>query len=791
MFQNYLAVALRNLWRNKLYTLINVLGMGIGIAAVVWGWLDYRFCFSFDDFHPGRDRIFRAIVSKEGSEDLKGVCPLPMVMAAKEDFASIEKVVRFDSRGLNVKAHQSEPFFHQAHFTDPAFFDLFNFPLVSGSNDLSDRGAVLLTEEMAIKFFGKENPLGQTLLFYAGEPCQMPLTVRGVVKNPPLNSSIRFNFLTHFDNQYKLDGTPVKADDWSWLIDAAFFKIPNPADAPRLAQDFKKYVAPQNSARPDWKVSSFTLEPLTEVANHDEGLSANGLYNRPEDSAAYGPFVLALLIFLSACLNFTNTTVARSNRRLKEMGVRKVMGGTQAQLMRQILLECGFIVILAAVLSVQLNHWWLPFFNQMFNGIELKADYFNDFGLLAFMGLTILFTTLLAGAYPSFYISRFNPTRIFSGMVKFGGTNLFSRLLLGVQVMVSLITVIAAVAFSQNAEFQRTYDYGYDRSNVMLVQVQDENTYSALRQAVQGMPGVSATAGTRHHIGFGYAAVVAEAKGEKKETGYIAVGDGYLDIMRLKIAAGRMFDSNLQSDYANALLVSEKFAAMYGWKAGEAPGQQVRIDTTTLTIVGTLKDFHLDNLFDPLEPVAMRLVRPDKFQDLVIRAEPGALSSTFDQVKAAWTKLFPLKPFNGFYQDEMAAEALKVTTSIATIFSWFAIVSILLTATGLFALVSLTVLKKMKEIAVRKIVGARPAHILGLVNKSYLWIFLVAAVIGCYGGWALTKLLMDMIFKINVGVGASTVLLSSAAVFAIALTTVGVRVWYAIRMNPSDVLKAE
>lgn len=791
MFQNYLTVALRNLRRNKLYTLINVLGMGIGIAAAVWGWLNYRFCFSFDNFHPDRERIFRAIVSKEDTEDMKGVCPLPMVLAAKEDFASIAEVVRLDSRGLNVKADQSEPFSHQAHFTDPAFFQFFNFPLVSGRIDLSDRRAVLLTEEMALKFFGHDNPLGKTLLFYAGEPYQMPLTVTGVLKNPPLNSSIRFNFITHFDNQYKLDGSPVKPDDWSWLIDAAFFKIPNPADAPRLAQDFKKYIEPQNAARTDWKVTGFVLEPLSEVANHDEGMSSNALYNRPGDSAAYGPFVLALLIFLSACLNFTNTTVARSNRRLKEMGVRKVMGGTQGQLMRQMLLECGFIVLLATALSLQLNRWWLPFYNQMFNGIELKADYFNDPGLLAFLGLTILFTTLLAGAYPAFYISRFNPTRIFSGMVKFGGTNLFSRLLLGVQVMVSLITVIAAVAFSKNAEFQRTYDYGYDRKNVMLVQVQDENTYSALRQAVQGVPGVASLAGARHHIGFGYAAVVAEAKGEKKETNYMAVGDGYLDLMQLKLAAGRKFDPNLQSDYGSALLVSEKFAGLYGWKAEEALGQQVRIDTMVFSVVGTLKDFHIDNLFDPLEPVVMRLTRPDKFQDLVIRAEPGALNSTFDQVKAAWTKLFPLKPFNGYYQDEIAAEAMKVTTSIAQIFSWFAIVSILLTATGLFALVSLTVLKKMKEIAVRKIVGARPADILVLVNKNYLWIFLLAAVVGCYGGWALTKLLMDMIFRINVGVGPSTVLLSTAAVFAIALTTVGARVWHAVRMNPSDVLKAE
>lgn len=791
MLQNYLTVAFRNLWHNKLYTCINVLGMSVGIAAIVWGWQDYRFSFSFDNFHKDQEHIFRALVTKEGSDGLKGVCPLPMVQSAKEDFASIGAVVRLDSRGLNVKADQSEPFTHQAHFTDPAFFSFFNFPLVSGSNDLSDRSAVLLTEEMATKFFGKENPLGKTLLFYAGEPYQMPLTVKGVLKNPPINSTIRFNFLTNFDNQYKLDGTPVKADDWTWLIDAAFFKIPKAADAQRLAQDFKKYTAPQNSARQDWKVTGFALLSMQDHANVSEAIGSNGLYERPEDSAAYGPLVLAVLIFLSACLNFTNTTVARSNRRLREMGVRKVMGGTQFQLIWQILLECSFIVLLAILLSVQLNRWWLPFFNQMFEGVELHANYFDDPGLLTFMAALFVVTTLLAGSYPAFYISRFNPTRIFSGMVKFGGTNLFSRLLLGVQVMVALITVISAVAFSQNATFQRNYNYGYNRENVMLVQVSDENTYSALRHTVEGLPGVADVAGTRHHIGFGYAMVVAEARGEKKETGFIAAGEGYPELMQLKMTAGRSFDPNLKTDFENTLLVSQKFAGMFGWKDEEAIGQQVRIDTITYTVAGTLKDFHVDKLFDPLEPVVMRLVRPERFQDLVIRAKPGELGSTFDQVKAAWTKLFPLKPFNGYYQDEVAAEALKVTTSIAQIFSWFAIVSILLTATGLFALVSLTVLKKMREIAVRKVVGARPMHIMVLVNKSYLWVFLIAAVVGCYGGWMLTKLLMDMIFKINVGVGASTVLISTAAVLGIALATVGIKVRHAVRMNPAEVLKAE
>lgn len=790
MIQNYLRIALRNLWRNRLYTAINILGLGIGIASVVWAYQTYRYCFSFDNFHPDREHIFRGFVYREGSDGLKGLFPLPVAREAQKDFAGITEVVRLDSRGVDIKGDQSEPFSQQVHFTDPAFFEFFNFPLVAGSNDLSDKNALLLTEDMAAKYFGNENPLGKTLVLYSGEKISLPLTVKGILKKVPANSSIQFSFLTHFDNQKTSDTTFIHQNDWKWPLDAVFFKIPDPSDAPRLAAEFDKYLPVQNAARPDWKVSKFRLEPLNRAAGMTE-IGSNALIDRPDDSAAYGPFGLALLILLSACLNFANTTVARSNGRLREMGVRKVMGGTRGQLMRQMLLECAAIVLAAIGVSILFNQWWIPTFSGMFTYLEVRADYLHDPNLMIFLAGTFLFTTLFAGAYPAFYVSRFNPARIFRGTVKFGGTNLFSRLLLGLQVVVSLITVISGVAFSRNATFQRHYDYGYERKNVMGVRISDPKSFESYRNAVLHLPGIESIAGTRNHIGFSYRSVAAQAEGEKRETNFIEVGDNYLNTMNLRTVAGRAFDPHMGSDYENALLITQKFAAEFGWRDEEAPGKQVRIDTITYTVVGTLRDFHSDHLFDPMEPAAMRLVKPEKYFNLIIRAKPGELTSTYDRAKAEWTKLFPLKPFRGFYQDEVAAEAYKTTTSIATIFSWFAVIAVLLTATGLFALVSLTVLKKMKEIALRKVVGAKPVQIMALVNKGYIWIFFVAAIIGCYAGWFLTKLLMDLIFKINVGVEISTMIFAVAALFLISALTVGFKVRQAVQANPAEVLKAE
>lgn len=223
------------------------------------------------------------------------------------------------------------------------------------------------------------------------------------------------------------------------------------------------------------------------MSNETTQMSANGLVPRPDDSAAYGPLVTALLT--SSPPASISPTPPVANRRLREMGVRKAMGGTRGQLMRQMLLECGVVVVCAIFLSVLFNKWWLPTFNSMFDGITARADYFHDPALMWSMVGVLVFTTLLAGAYPAFYVSHFNASQIFRGGTKFGGNNLFSRVLLGFQVSISLITVIAGLGFSRNAAFQRDYDYGYDRAGLMGVSVPDRSTYDALRNAVQQLPG--------------------------------------------------------------------------------------------------------------------------------------------------------------------------------------------------------------------------------------------------------------------------------------------------------------
>jgi putative ABC transport system permease protein len=293
MIRNYLTIIFRNLWKNKLYTFINVISLAVGIAAVVWGVQDYRYSFSYDQFHKDGKNIFRVLTKTSGNDNRKGYCPELLAASVKNDFPSVTQAVRWDSRGLNVKAPQNDAFETGAHFTDASFFELFNFPLIRGTNRIQDPSTVLLTERAAKKFFGGSDPIGKILLLYADEPFKRPLTVTGILKDPPANSSIQFDLITNTENQLKADGSKIKNEEWEWLSDAVFVKLKNPGDAAALSKGLSRYVPLQQAARKDVKVVSFLLQPMAEVSDAFD-IENDGLMGRPSDAAAYGPIVLAV-----------------------------------------------------------------------------------------------------------------------------------------------------------------------------------------------------------------------------------------------------------------------------------------------------------------------------------------------------------------------------------------------------------------------------------------------------------------------------------------------------------------
>jgi len=810
MFANYCRIVFRSLRKTSLYALINILGLGIGIAAMIWGVQVYRFNTSYDSWHRNREHIFRVLITVAGGEGIKGPCPGPLGAAALRDYPVVQQAVRWEGRGLSIQAPGREPFSDMVHFTDDSFLDLFSFPMVRGQARLSDPSTIVITETAAKKFFGAADPIGKTLVLYSDQSFKKPLIVTGILKDPPVNSSFQFGTLTAVDNYLNFDGSQLKKDDWGHITDAVFLKLADPRQAAQLGKAFSRYIPLEQAARQDLRVTSFALQSLTQTASESAVIDKNAMLERPGDAGVYAPLILAMLVLLSACLNFANTTVAQSRRRLKEIGIRKVMGSGRRQIMLQQLIECALIVVPAIGLAMLLDRWWLPFYNGMLVHTDVRAPYLTDHVLQLVLAGLFFGVILLAGAYPAFYVSRFNATSIFRGAVRFGGSNLFSRCLLGLQIVITFITLIVSFAFVRNAAFQRDYDYGYRRADIMGVWLPQGTDGKVLHDELTRIPGVQQLEGVRDQIGFSYHSWPLEAGGRKTECTYLEVGPGYTELMGLRLVAGTVPAPAVAEDGGSQgggsggspgggsggsqqkMLINEKLAFAMGWKPAEAVGRVIRKDANnSCLVVGVLKDFTQNSFGDPIQPLAMCLINPQQASQWVVRAKPGHLAEVYDQVRTIWARLYPATPLNSYFQDEVSVFTMRLNAIITRIFSGFALISIFIAGTGMFALVSLTVLKRLREIAIRKIVGAQGRHIFWLVGAGYWRIFLVSSIIGGAVGFLMARQLMNMIFRINAGVRADSLTLSFFGILLLSGLVIGSRVWWLAGLKTTDVLKTE
>ncbi|MCB9330514.1 MAG: ABC transporter permease [Lewinellaceae bacterium] len=788
MLRNYLKIALRHLRRNGRYMLINVLGLGLALAFCILSFTNYRFAHSYDQWHKDTDRIFRVEFDKAGNHILHGTCPATLTEVAPADIPGVEAATRIDSRGLTVK--QGENVFNeQVHFVDENFLDVFDFPLARGQARLNDRNALLITESMAVKFFGDQNPVGQQLTLYADEPTPMVLTISGVLKDAPKNSSIYFNFLTHLGNQLQADG-PVVYDSWKWFVDAAFLRLRHPSDVKKVEQALQVYRAPQNQANLDWPVERYRLEPIAEMALHARDIRWNNLRNGTPPSSVWGNIVVAIMLLLTACLNFANTTIAIGNRRLREMGVRKVMGGTQGQLMRQLLAETFLICLIALALGMILATPTADWYNATWKHLDLHISYLDNPQLLLFLGITIVGTTLLAGAYPAFYISAFNPSSIFRGTLRFGGASLFTRIMMGMQVAISLMALVVGFSFANNAEVQRTADAGYNRQSLVGVELPNVDAFREFRDAIQQNPKVEAVAGTRHHIGFSFRRINLEYKSATEESMWLEAGKDYLPLVETKVIKGPGFSPISETASNEEVLVNETFAKEI-LQSQEPVGQVFTFDSTRYRIAGVVKDFMIDSPFDPVTPVIMHQVPEEQFRFCIVKTKPEDLHAVYANLEEIWKKILPYKPFNGFYQSEVIADALEVSENIANTMLVFSLAVLLLTISGLFAIVSLNALKMFRALAIRRVLGAKVGHISFQLNRNFLIVLFFSVIAGGVLGRIFALALMNSIYKIHAGAPLLVISYSALCMLLVLMLTAGVKVWQIWRMNLAEALKAE
>lgn len=787
MIGHYFKIITRNIRQHKLYFAVNVLGLGIALASAIIAYLNFKYDQQFDAMHENTSDVYRVASIRENVDRVFGVVPYPFGESAVQDFANVTEALIINSDYTTIK-YKSQVFNERIHFTSTNLFDFFTFPIRYGNADaLNHPDQIILDEKTAQKYFGDRNPVGEVLTVYAGESNQKEMIVGAVVEAIPLNSSFKFTVLAHPENNL-VKGQALDMTKWEYFADATFIRVQGNNSIANIAQQFEKYLPHQQTVRPNFKLVGFRLDPLHRAAHLSREYRANYLQSSFPASAVWGPVIMGILLLITSCLNFANTAISLSSKRLKEMGVRKVMGGTRSQLIVQLLTESFLISFFALIAGMVFTDWLLPIYNAMWPYLHLEANYLQNPQLLFYLFGILMLSTLLAGAYPAFYISAFNPSNIFRGSVKFGGNNLFSRFLLGIQISISLVAVICGLTFVKNAVYQENVDMGYNRHEMIIVPVVGKANYETLRNSIQQNPLIESVAGTHHHVGYRYQSVNIKSQEQEREVSLFQVGKSYLDQMEFQLADGRLLDMDLETD-RDAVIINEKLQKELQWT--NPIGRELSIDTARYQVVGVLKDFIQDNLFTPIDPVLIALTKEEDYQYTVVKTKEENLLTTNEYLKTTWADLFPFKPYTGFFQNEVIAEGLMVSNNIKNIFMFTALVSLLLVISGLFALLTLTIQKRQKEIAIRKVLGASLSSISYLIHKHYLIILLVAIVIGSWSGSFFSSQMINDIFEVALPFEHNISIFSSSILLMVALLTIVAKVYEIGQTNPAEVLKKD
>jgi predicted lysophospholipase L1 biosynthesis ABC-type transport system permease subunit len=535
------------------------------------------------------------------------------------------------------------------------------------------------------------------------------------------------------------------------------------------------------------------LQPFRAIAFSSDIDMGNYVYqsrlqSNPRGVSVIVPIAMSLLILLITCFNFTNISIAFAGKRLKEIGLRKVMGGTRFQLIKQFLTENLMLCLFASLLAVLFVGYLLPHFNMMF-GVELKMNLTSDKGIWAVLLLLPMCTAIIAGLYPSVYISSFKPTSILKGETVFGPKSRFTRLLLFGQFALSCMALIVGILLAQNAAYQQKVDFGYAIKEAGVVEVQSPQQYAALRDALSADSRIDYIGGAAQQVASSsFATTVENNKTTLRAQVAHVGGQAYLDAMGIGLKSGRHFLSADGPDRESSVMVNETLASSLG--LADPLGKQIKVDEKYLTIVGVVKDYKEAGLHGLVPSCAFRLAAPGEYRYLVFRTKEDGINAVYKSVQTTWANLVPHVPFSGFLQTDLVAKERYLNEGFKSVALFLAIVTILLSASGLFALVSLNILRRGREVGMRKVLGASAISIMRLFAKDFVYLLLAGFAFGAALGYLIVhNIVFRFIFAYHPPIGPGSFILALMVLLLACLSTVGYRIYSAARMNPVAVLK--
>ncbi|MEM7107656.1 MAG: FtsX-like permease family protein [Bacteroidota bacterium] len=800
MLKNYLKITFRSLWKSKVFVLVNITGMGLAIACSIVAYLNYDFNINFDSNQTNIDNIYRIDGERvyQNRKQVYGISPLPLSAAVKDNIGDVSDVLRYIPSGGNFKV-ADELFNENFTFVDPNFFDFFYFNIREGDiNALNGKSNIMISSSVVEKYFPEGNALGKTLTHFTSNG-NRDYKVAAIFEDHPMNSSFGdARIITVIDNFFDLQNASKEDTDirhennWSaWTT--SFVKVEDPSRVKNIENRLTaNYIEIQNNARLDFKLDKYVLEPFEGMAHRasDDQVWAHRLRSSMPPPAVTVPGIMAILILLIACFNFTNTSMAIASKRLKEIGLRKVMGGLRNQLIVQFLLENVVLCFLSLLAGVLFALYLVPAYGSLWPFLEISMDFSQNSQFYLFLFAVLLFTGLLAGSYPAFYISKFEPASILKGSSKFGGTGKVTSVLLTLQFSISLIAIILGAIFYDNAIYQKEMDYGFNKSGSISLYFNDLSEYQVYKNSVSDNPEIIATAGSEYQINRSYRNDPVINGSEQYDVDILHVGDNFFETMDFKLIEGRGFRKDSQTDISESVIVSEEMVKVFGWD--DPLGQKlVWMDTVSLYVVGVMQNAFLEGLWEPITPLMLRYVAEEDYHYLTVKTSSENIIEVNEYLEGTWKKVFPDKMYSGEYMDEDMSEAALVNNNVLKMFGFLGILAAFMSVIGLFSIVSLSVLKRMKEVGVRKVLGASIAHLMFILNKNFLIMLIIASVIGSGLTYAVANPFMDLIWAYHAQPGIAAFGAAILMLLFFALATISLKVYRAATTNPTETIRTE
>ncbi|HNB55763.1 MAG TPA: ABC transporter permease [bacterium] len=790
MFRNYFKISFRSLMRQPFQSFINIFGLSAAIGICIFTYAFSRWTYSMDQFHTHKNEVYLTTfyANRDGSDQQFGRSPAPLGAVLRKDFPQIKQTCRVEDRNVIIK-YGDLVFNERLRFVDPEFLEMLTFPLKWGqTNALRDMNSIILSEEMAVKYFGSENPVGKTMLIkFDGERSGL-FTVGGVAEAFPKARTISFHFLVRFENLQSADPS-YDVTDWKTMVQATLVRIEHPADVSIVQRNMAAYQNAHNAAASrDWAITSFVFEPLATLHQRAHRIR-DDISRSTEDNytTIYYLTAITLLMLALACFNYINIAIVSAAKRLKEIGIRKSIGATRSVVSVQFLAE-NLVITLFAMIGgyILATHIFIPGFEYLWHfsmGFE-----FLDPKLWIFLAVVLVVTSIASGIYPALYISRFHAAGILKGSVRFGKNNPLTKVLLSIQLVLACMFMTCAVDFTRNTDFLSNRSWGYENREVLYTAVPDRSAFEQLRSKLLQEPNVLSISGSTHHLGKKHVTTLIQRPERAYEVDQLFVDAHYFQTMGIPISRGRYFPDEAQADQ-RSIVINETMVKHLNL---ENPiGHKLRIDSTEYSVIGVTQDIHVYDFSSAIRPTLFRIASPDITRFLSVKVRPGTQLEMYRILKNHWSSLFPEIPFDGGYQEDVWGRYYETIGIHGLVWRIFAFFAVAMAGLGLYGLITYNVTGRIKEFSIRKVLGAEAFSISALLSRPYTLLYGAALLVGMPLSYLFATHLLVASYPYHMPVSYTGVFIAALALVLVLALSLSIQIHRILKSNPVEGLRTE